>query len=58
MLLIHEFADTCYIIIIIIIIIIIKTLLRSIHRMALHPSKLSKLIYTKKTNKFMMIRYN
>ena len=51
MLLIHEFADTCYIIIIImiiIIIIIIKTLLRSIHRMALHPSKLTKFIYTKK----------
>ena len=30
------------------IIIIIKALLRSIHRMALHPSKLTKFIYTKK----------
>ena len=36
------------IIIIIIIIIIIKALLRSIHRMALHQSKLTKLIYVKK----------
>ena len=56
----HKFADACYIIIIIIImiIIIIKTLLRSIHRMALYPSKLSRLIYTKKNYKFMMIIYN
>ena len=36
------------IIIIMIIIIIIKALLRSIHRMALHPSKLTKLINAKK----------
>ena len=35
------------IMIIIIIIIIIKALLRSIHRMALHQSKLTKLIYAK-----------
>ena len=35
------------IIIIIMIIIIIKALLRSIHRMALHKSKLTKLIYAK-----------
>ena len=35
------------IIIIIMIIIIIKALLRSIHRMALHQSKLTKLIYAK-----------
>ena len=36
------------IIIIIIIIITIKALLRYIHRMALHPGKLTKLIYAKK----------
>ena len=36
------------IIIIMIIIIIIKALLRSIHRMALHQSKLTKFIYAKK----------
>ena len=35
------------IIIIIIMIIIIKALLRSIHRMALHKSKLTKLVYAK-----------